>query len=146
MSVKVVAKMELAERTANPVDIYVGARVRMRRKFLNLSQSDLADALKLTFQQVQKYERGSNRISASKLYQIAKMLHVPIAYFFDGYDEAGVAEGFSEAGPEQSVHQFLMTPEGIELANTFPRIRSSKIRRHILEMVKALAETIPAEA
>ncbi len=132
--------MELAEQVANPVDIHVGARVRMRRKFLNLSQTDLADALELTFQQVQKYERGSNRISASKLYQIAKMLRVPVSYFFDGYDDAGHGDGFSEVGAEQSVHQFLMTAEGIELANAFPRIGSAKVRRKILDIVKALVE------
>ncbi len=134
--------MELASPTANPVDVHVGARVRIRRKFLGLSQSDLAAALGLTFQQVQKYERGSNRISASKLYQTAKTLKVPVAYFFDGLEDSASSawEGLSEPAAELAVHQFLMSPEGIELAGQFPRVRSAKIRRRILDMVRALVE------
>jgi transcriptional regulator with XRE-family HTH domain len=71
-------------RHPNPVDLHVGGRVRMRRKLLGMSQEHLADALGLTFQQVQKYERGANRVSASKLYDMAKTLQVPVAFFFDG--------------------------------------------------------------
>lgn len=124
----------------NPVDLHVGARVRMRRKFLGMSQEALAEMIDLTFQQVQKYERGSNRISASKLYEISKALKAPIAYFFEGYGEAESAEGFSESESEQFVHGFLMTTEGIELAEAFPRIRNTKYRRRILELVRTLAE------
>src|SRR5579884_660298 len=73
-----------AERSPNPVDLHVGARIRMRRKSLGVSQERLADSLGLTFQQVQKYERGANRVSASKLYEIARALQTSVAYFFDG--------------------------------------------------------------
>lgn len=129
-----------ADRGPNPVDLHVGARVRMRRKFLGMSQEGLAEAIDLTFQQVQKYERGSNRISASKLYEISKALKAPVAYFFEGYGENEGVEGFSESESEQFVHGFLMTTEGIELAEAFPRIKNAKFRRRILELVRALAE------
>ena len=128
------------ERGPNPVDLHVGARVRMRRKFLGMSQEGLAETIELTFQQVQKYERGSNRISASKLYEISRALKAPVAYFFEGYGENEAVEGFSESESEQFVHGFLMTTEGIELAEAFPRIKNAKHRRRILELVRALAE------
>lgn len=128
------------DRGPNPVDLHVGARVRMRRKFLGMSQEALAEAIDLTFQQVQKYERGSNRISASKLYEIAKALKAPVTYFFEGYGENEAVEGFSESESEQFVHGFLMTTEGIELAEAFPRIKNAKHRRRILELVRALAD------
>lgn len=128
------------DRSPNPVDLHVGARVRMRRKFLGLSQEGLAETIDLTFQQVQKYERGSNRISASKLYEIARALKAPVAYFFEGYGTSDAVEGFSESESEQFVHGFLMTTEGIELAEAFPRIRNAKHRRRLLELVRALAE------
>ena len=128
------------ERGPNPVDLHVGARVRMRRKFLGMSQEGLAETILLTFQQVQKYERGSNRISASKLWEIAKALKAPVAYFFEGYGENEAVEGFSESESEQFVHGFLMTTEGIELAEAFPRIKNAKHRRRILELVRSLAE------
>ncbi|WP_040308503.1 helix-turn-helix domain-containing protein [Asticcacaulis biprosthecium] len=129
------------DRGPNPVDLHVGARVRMRRKFLGMSQEGLAEVIDLTFQQVQKYERGSNRISASKLYEIARALKAPVAYFFEGYGETEAVEGFSESESEQFVHGFLMTTEGIELAEAFPRIRSAKLRRKVLELVRVLGES-----
>jgi transcriptional regulator with XRE-family HTH domain len=132
--------MPFDDRTPNPVDIHVGSRLRLRRKLLGLSQSDLGDALKLTFQQVQKYERGSNRVSASKLYEAAKMLKAPVSYFFEGYgdDTEGECEKGSRA--EQAVNAFLTTAEGIELAQAFPSVQSSKHRRKILDLVRSLAE------
>lgn len=130
----------MEEKGPHPVDLHVGGRVRMRRKFLGMSQEGLADAIDLTFQQVQKYERGSNRISASKLHDISKVLKAPIAYFFEGIGENEPSESFSESESEQYVHTFLMTTEGIELAGAFPRIRNPKHRRRILELVRALAE------
>lgn len=125
---------------AHPVDLHVGGRVRMRRKFLSMSQETLADAIGLTFQQVQKYERGANRISASKLLEIAQFLKAPISYFFDGYGEGNPSGGFSGTESEQAIHSFLMTTEGIELAEVFPRIRSAKLRRRILDLARTLAE------
>ncbi len=128
------------DNKANPVDIHVGGRVRVRRKFLGLSQTDLAVALGLTFQQVQKYERGTNRISASKLFEIARTLKVPVAYFFEGYSQNDAGDGFSESQAEQNVNGFLMTSEGIEIAEAFPRIKSARFRRKVMELVRTLAE------
>lgn len=125
------------ERSPNPIDLHVGARVRMRRKLLGVSQEKLADALGLTFQQVQKYERGANRISASKLFEISRFLGVPPAYFFEGLPDETVARG-GEGGAEHSLHQFLMTPEGVELASLLPRLQG-KYRRRVLELVRTLA-------
>jgi transcriptional regulator with XRE-family HTH domain len=88
----------------------------MRRKILGVSQERLAEDLGLTFQQVQKYERGANRVSASKLYEIAKSLQSSVSYFFEGLADPTDVEGFEENGSEQFVHDFLMTPEGLELA------------------------------
>ena len=94
-----------AERSPNPIDIHVGRRVRQRRKTLGVTQERLAEDLGLTFQQVQKYERGANRVSASKF-----------------------------------VTEFLMTPEGLELAELFPKIRRARVRRRVLDLVRSMAE------
>jgi len=132
--------MTVDEKHPNPIDLHVGGKVRLRRKFLGLSQESLADHIGLTFQQVQKYERGANRISASKLFEIAAILKKPVEYFFAGYSEAELAEDFNESESEKSIHEFLMTPEGVELAASFPRIQSPKHRRKILELVRSLTE------
>lgn len=124
--------------TPNPVDVHVGGRIRLRRKFLGLSQQSLASSIGLTFQQVQKYERGSNRVSASKLYEIALILKAPVAYFFDGLDET--VDGFSESEVEQTANAFLLTTEGIQLAEAFPRVKNAKHRRRVLDLVRTLAE------
>ena len=114
----------------------------MRRKMLGVSQERLAEALGLTFQQVQKYERGANRISASKLYEIARFLSAPIAYFFEGLGDptAGASAAGLDDASEQHVHGFLMTSEGLELAAAFPRIGRSRLRRRILDLVRSLAD------
>ena len=130
-------------RLPNPVDLHVGARIRLRRRMQGVSQEKLADALGLTFQQVQKYERGANRVSASKLYEIAAALRAPVAYFFDGLadptgDELNGAR--TPASEESTVHSFLMTPEGLELARLFPNIAPSLVRRRLLDLVRALIE------
>ena len=128
-------------RFPNPVDLHVGARIRLRRRMQAVSQEKLADALGLTFQQVQKYERGANRVSASKLYEIAAALRSPVAYFFDGLadpsNEIGDGGG---AGPsdEQNVHAFLMTAEGLELARLFPQLPRGRVRRRVLDLLRAL--------
>jgi transcriptional regulator with XRE-family HTH domain len=131
-----------AQRSPNPVDLHVGGRVRMRRKVLGVSQERLAEALGLTFQQVQKYERGANRVSASKLYEIARFLSAPVAYFFEGLSDPSApgGPGVADGGAEQFVHEFLMTPEGLELAAAFPKIGRPRLRRRILDLVRALAE------
>src|SRR5690348_15322943 len=111
------------ERAPNPVDLHVGARIRMRRKLLGVSQERLAEQLSLTFQQVQKYERGANRVSASKLYEIARALEAPVSYFFEGLADTAIAGAGVAASGAEFVHDLVMTPEGLELASMFPRIR-----------------------
>ena len=130
------------ERGPAEVDMHVGARVRMRRRFLGLTQQALAESLGLTFQQVQKYERGANRVSASKLYEIARALHVPVPYFFEGLGDptAGASAAGLDDASEQHVHGFLMTTEGLELAAAFPRITRPRLRRRILDLVRSLAD------
>jgi transcriptional regulator with XRE-family HTH domain len=130
----------LESRPPNPVDLHVGARIRLRRRMQGVSQEKLADALGLTFQQVQKYERGANRVSASKLYEIATALQAPVSYFFDGLADPSNEEG-GNARPtdEQTVHTFLMTAEGLELAKLFPGLPRGRIRRRFLDLMRALA-------
>jgi transcriptional regulator with XRE-family HTH domain len=132
------------ERHPNPVDLHVGARIRMRRKILGVSQERLAEDLGLTFQQIQKYERGANRVSASKLYEIAKSLQSSVGYFFEGLANT-TSDGVAEGG-EPFVHDFLMTSEGLELAGLFPKITRPKVRRRILELVRSMAEEEVATA
>lgn len=127
------------ERKPNPIDIHVGSRVRMRRKLMGVSQEKLAEALGLTFQQVQKYERGVNRVSASKLFETSNFLGVEVSYFFDGLANRDPAAGFAESESERYTHEFLMTTEGVELASLFPRL-APKQRRRILELVRTLAD------
>lgn len=104
-----------------------------------MSQEKLADALGLTFQQVQKYERGANRVSASKLYEIARTLQAPITYFFEGLADP-IAPSTEDAGSEQAMHDFLMTAEGLELASLFPKVRRGRVRRKLLDLVRAMTD------
>ncbi len=136
-------EVEIQERSPNPVDRHVGLRIRLRRKELGVSQERLADSIGLTFQQVQKYERAANRVSASKLWEMARALKTSIGYFYDGLGEPS-AEVTPDADRDQ-VHEFLMTPEGMELAALFPKIRRARLRRKILELVRELAEEGEAE-
>ncbi len=128
---------------AHPVDLYVGARLRIRRKVLGLSQTQLADALGITFQQIQKYERGANRISASKLYEAARLLQSPVSYFFEGLDET--AQG-DDDGFAQRMTQFVATPEGLELAGLFPRLGDRRLRRRVVDLVRAMVDDEPVAA
>lgn len=124
-------------RQPNSIDVHVGEQVRRRRKQLGLSQERLADALGLTFQQVQKYERGSNRISASKLWETASFLEVPVQWFYDGL-AASVPGGVSE--PVAPAFQSLsLDADDTELLAAFQRIRRKKMRRRVLELVRELA-------
>ncbi|MEK7201799.1 MAG: helix-turn-helix domain-containing protein [Patescibacteria group bacterium] len=128
------------ESGPNPVDLHVGGRIRMRRRLIGVSQESLAHDLGLTFQQVQKYEKGANRVSASKLYEIAKSLQCGIGYFFEGLNDPATAkaDGVTDSGAELFIHDFLMTPEGVELAALFPKIKRG--RRGVLNLVKAMSE------
>jgi transcriptional regulator with XRE-family HTH domain len=130
----------MAKKAPNPIDKHVGARVRMRRMMLSMSQEKLGDALDLTFQQIQKYEKGANRIGASRLQQIAQILQVPISFFFEGSPHApGHAGGMSEAPSPSYVSDFLATSDGLSLTKAFMRIKSSKLRRRIVDLVEQIA-------
>ena len=133
------------DRHPNPIDLHVGARIRMRRKLLGISQEKLADGLGLTFQQVQKYERGANRVSASKLYEIARSLQSSVAYFFEGLADPTEGETSAQTNQGQFVHDFLMTTEGLELAGLFPKINKPKVRRRVLDLVRSMADEETAE-
>lgn len=132
----------MAKKAPNPIDKHVGSRVRMRRMMLAMSQEKLGDALGLTFQQVQKYEKGTNRIGASRLQQISHILQVPVSFFFDGAPIiAGMprAEGVSEAPSPAYVSDFLATSDGLALTKAFMRIDDSKLRRRIVDLVEQIA-------
>ena len=126
----------------NPIDKHVGGRVRMRRMLLSMSQEKLGDALGLTFQQVQKYEKGTNRIGASRLQQISKALNVTAAYFFEGVPlgEGNAVPGFGEGPSPTFIVDFLSTSEGLNLNKAFARIKDPKVRKRIIDLVTVLGE------
>jgi transcriptional regulator with XRE-family HTH domain len=127
------------ERAANAIDRKLGQRVRSRRLEIGMSQERLADKLGVTFQQVQKYEKGVNRIAASRLYDIASALDQPVARFFEGLTGGRAAAGVSEAAKDY-IDDALATPEGAQLMALFASIKSQKVRRRVVELVKALTE------
>ena len=131
----------MAKKTPNPIDKHVGSRVRMRRMMLGMSQEKLGDALGLTFQQVQKYEKGTNRIGASRLQQISHILKVPVAFFFEGAPllPGQSASGLSEAPSPAYVSDFLATSDGLSLTKAFMRIKNPKLRRRIVDLVEQVA-------
>jgi transcriptional regulator with XRE-family HTH domain len=129
----------MAKKVPNPIDKHVGSRVRMRRMMLSMSQEKLGDALGLTFQQVQKYEKGTNRIGASRLQQIAQILQVPVSFFFEGAPHSAGHGGMSEAPSPAYVADFLATSDGLSLTKAFMRIKSSKLRRRIVDLVEQIA-------
>ncbi|HEY7242507.1 MAG TPA: helix-turn-helix transcriptional regulator [Xanthobacteraceae bacterium] len=129
-----------AKKSPNPIDKHVGSRVRMRRMMLSMSQEKLGDALGLTFQQVQKYEKGTNRIGASRLQQISHILQVPVEFFFEGAPTVhAVGAGAKEAVSPSYVSDFLATSEGLSLTRAFTRIKEPKLRRRIVDLVEEIA-------
>jgi transcriptional regulator with XRE-family HTH domain len=128
-------KLAEFEAGPNPIDRHVGLRIRLRRKELGISQEKLAESIGLTFQQVQKYERAANRVSASKLWEVARALETSISYFYEGLPTDG--ELRYNSGPK--LEDFLLTTEGMELARYFPQIPQQGIRRQILELVRTMA-------
>ena len=121
----------------NPIDVHVGGRIRMRRLLLGMNQETLANALGLTFQQVQKYEGGANRVSASRLSAMAEILGVPISYFF-----GDLRPDDAELSPEdRQWREYLQRPETIEFIRLFYAIPDPKIRRQFLDMAKTVAES-----
>lgn len=129
------------KKKPNPIDIHVGSRVRLRRTMLGMSQEKLGEHLGITFQQIQKYEKGANRIGASRLQQISSVLNTPVSFFFE--DAPGMAAmtptGFAEAESTNYVVDFLSSSEGLQLNRAFVKIKDAKVRRKIVEMVKALS-------
>jgi transcriptional regulator with XRE-family HTH domain len=127
----------MAKKVPNPVDIYVGSRIRMRRNMLAMSQENLAHAIRLTFQQVQKYEKGANRVGASRLQQIASALQVPPSFFFEGV--TGTPDDKNAGPPTPSyISEFLSTADGLELIKAFVRIGDAKLRRSIVDLVRQI--------
>ncbi len=127
----------MAKKQPDPVDKHVGSRVRMRRLMLHMSQSTLADGLALTFQQVQKYEKGTNRMGSSRLQQVANILQVPVTFFFE--DAPGQPKINGKAPSPAYVSDFLATSDGLALVRSFTRIKSAKLRRTIVNMVEDIA-------
>ena len=137
----------MSVKAPNPVDKYVGSRIRMRRIMLGMSQEKLGEALGLTFQQVQKYEKGTNRVGASRVQQIAHILQVPVSFLFDGGPgESFSANGLQEAPSPAYVADFLATSEGLALTRAFTRIADAKLRRSIVDMVEQIAAREPTPA
>ena len=132
----------MAKKNPNPIDVHVGNRVRMRRMLVGMSQEKLGEKLGLTFQQIQKYEKGANRISASRLYQMSQILSVPVQFFFEDLPQQIVDEktgGFSEAGDHSVIMDFLGSSEGLQLNRAFADIKDHRVRRSIIDLVRTLA-------
>src|SRR5437868_1148467 len=129
----------MAKKAPNPIDKHVGSRVRMRRMMLGMSQEKLGDAIGLTFQQVQKYEKGTNRIGASRLQQIAQTLQVPVSFFFEGAPTESAAPGDGDAPSPSFVSDFLASADGLALTRAFMQIKDSKLRRRIVDLVEGIA-------
>lgn len=129
----------MATKAPNPIDKHVGSRVRMRRMMLSMSQEKLGDALGLTFQQVQKYEKGMNRIGASRLQEISRILQVPVAFFFEGLPTPHKEGGFDESPTPSYVADFLSTSDGLALTKAFMRLKDPHLRRRVVDLVEAMA-------
>jgi transcriptional regulator with XRE-family HTH domain len=130
----------MVKKAPNPIDKHVGSRVRMRRMMLSMSQEKLGGALGLTFQQVQKYEKGTNRIGASRLQQISHILQVPVAFFFEGAPTFHPqADDMAEAPSPTYVSDFLATSDGLALTKAFMEIKEPKLRRRIVDLVEEIA-------
>jgi len=128
------------KKQANPIDAQVGNRVRIRRMLIGMSQEKLGDLLGLTFQQVQKYEKGVNRIGAGRLYEISRILGVPIDFFYEGVAAVPEPAGFAESRGAPPVMEFVSSGEGLQLSLAFMKIKDPKVRKRMLDLVKSLAE------
>ncbi|MDN5929006.1 MAG: helix-turn-helix domain-containing protein [Hyphomicrobiales bacterium] len=129
------------KKKPNPIDIHVGSRVRLRRNMLGMSQEKLGEKLGITFQQVQKYEKGTNRVGASRLQAIASTLDAPVSFFFEDAPGQNPSQtgGFSEDSGASYVVDFISSSEGLQLNRAFVRISDPKIRRKIIDLVRTLA-------
>ena len=129
-------------RRANPLDVHVGSRVRLRRMLLGMSQEKLGEHLGLTFQQIQKYEKGINRIGASRLFDLSQVLGVQVQYFYEELpvrDGGAGAAGLTDRPSENYAVEFLGSREGLELNKAFARVGDLRVRRSIVELIRALA-------
>ncbi len=129
------------KKKPNPIDIHVGSRIRLRRNMLGMSQEKLGENLGITFQQIQKYEKGTNRVGASRLQAISSILGVPVAFFFEdvpGKENGGIG-GMAEDNTATYIVDFLNSSEGLQLNRAFVRINDAKVRRKVVDLVKALA-------
>jgi len=129
------------KKKPNPIDIHVGSRVRLRRNILGMSQEKLGESLGITFQQIQKYEKGTNRVGASRLQAISSVLGVPVAFFFEdapGFEPV-TRGGLSEDSSSTYVAEFVNSAEGLQLNRAFVKITDAKVRRRIVDLVKSLA-------
>ena len=129
------------KKQPHPIDVHVGSRVRMRRVLLGMSQEKLGGRLGLTFQQVQKYEKGANRIGASRLWELSNILEVPVGFFYE--NAAGSpehAEGLEENGQQDFVTDFVQSGKGLNIIKYFVRIKNPEVRRNVLNMVRAIAK------
>jgi len=135
---------ETTGRKPNPVDVHVGSRVRYRRMIVGMSQEKLGEKMNLTFQQIQKYEKGTNRIGASRLFQLSRILEVPVGYFFeDAFASSAPAQashGLHEPQKEGYLLDFLNSREGLDLNKAFAKIHDPKVRRRVIDLVRALSE------
>lgn len=140
---------ERGSRKPNPIDAHVGTRVRLRRMLLGMSQEKLGEHLGLTFQQVQKYEKGVNRIGASRLFDLSRVLGVFVQFFYDEAPaelvDAALAPGFAERPTESYVIEFLSTREGLELNKAFVKIADPRVRRSVVELVRSLGGEEPID-
>jgi transcriptional regulator with XRE-family HTH domain len=130
---------KVRKKSPNLTDQHVGSRVRMRRVMLKLSQTDLADGLGVSFQQVQKYEKGANRIGASRLQQISRILQVPVAFFFDAVSQ--LPPSVAKDQPLTELTEFMATRDGLALAKAFMRIDSMQLRRRLVELVEQIEQS-----
>lgn len=133
----------MASKKSNPVDAHVGSRVRLRRMLVGLSQEKLGERMGLTFQQIQKYEKGVNRIGASRLFQLSQILEVPVQFFFEGAPPAdgGSQPGFVKSDSQSFLYEFLNTRDGLELNRAFVKISDAQVRRSVVELVRSLGRT-----
>ncbi len=134
--------MSKQTKEPNPIDVHVGGRVRLKRTMMGMSQEKLGDSLGITFQQVQKYEKGANRIGASRLQQISSVLNTPISFFFEDAPNSNLAtaEGMAEADNSNYVVDFLSTNEGLHLNRSFVKIKDPQVRKKIIDLVRSLAD------
>ena len=154
LTVRSEERLETTGRKPNPMDTHVGSRVRLRRMVVGMSQEKLGEKMGLTFQQIQKYEKGTNRIGASRLFQLSQILDVPVQFFFEDAPIQAVnlrgvtmAPGFAESKTEAFLLDFLNSRDGLELNRAFVKITDPKVRKRVVDLVRALSEdTLSAAA